>query len=955
MAKEIAVGIVIGGAVSATLGQAVGKTSQSLAMLQKSLADSSGIRNLIGETQRLQREMAEADKAGRRLGLEGVRKLRGEVGKLETDWKNATREVANLAGQLAQAKATGQSGLLPGLEQEYQALRQAARQTAELSGQRRQAWQQARAGGQATAEEIRALKQQADAARLASKESRQLMQAKRQQRDAARQTMDAEQALTQAFNKARDAASQAKRAFEDKRRTLHDTRNSLNSTAVVIGSTVSQTVRLGDAIRQTATVGSTLRQSLDLNIGKLREMGVEVGNLDKALHQLQQKEKGMQWQQQGLGQIQSGLAMGKQAGAMVIGASVLPTTSAANYQSIIRDIAIKDGVAGTVKEQEMKEQVIQSAQLSGMNVNEMAQGINMLVEKGMKVDEALKLGPLLSKFIVGQAADAADVASMMFAIRETAGVKNNKDMTQALETIAFHGKDGSFEAKNMAKAFPGLLAMMADKQILGNDSVNQLGAMLQIQMKATASPEEAANNLRNWISKISSPETVAGYEKAGLKSYQKNLEDYIASGMSTLEASMQMAKDFIEHVDPAEAKKMREKAATFAKITDDEQRVAQIKAFKKSLKAGGIFHDMQVNMALTAYMQNSDEYRQRKKDGAKASGQIDQDLADRRETSQRKWAEVANDFNLAMIRIGDAIRPVTDMAAELASISLKLGGDVIKENPSLALAGGAVAGGMGLIAAKRVIGGTAKWLGGKALAGIAGRLPGGKPAGSGLPGSLATAGAASNSIFDRAIGAQRVFVTNWPGGGLSIGDTAPGRNKSAVRVGGVVRQVIGNTATAGRAALIAPTMGTLAGASAGTIAAAGGMVAASGAAGYAVGSVLNAGISKGLSAASGSQTTLGSWLYDFFNKDADNKALGKMEYKLPAKATPVDKAGSSKAAASQPAQQFTFAPKIEVKVMGDAKHPAEIATQLAPHLKKLFDEWSRQQRNPGSQLYDPVG
>lgn len=720
---------------------------------------------------------------------------------------------------------------------------------------------------------------------------------------------------------------------------------------MVIGSTVSQTVRLGDAIRQTATVGSTLRQSLDLNIGKLREMGVEVDNLDKALHQLQQKEKGMQWQQQGLGQIQSGLAIGKQAGAMVIGASVLPTTSAANYQSIIRDIAIKDGVAGTVKEQEMNQQIVQSAQLSGMNVNEMAQGINMLVEKGMKVDEALKLGPLLSKFTVGQNAQSADVASMMYSIYKTSGVKDAQGMQQAMETIAFHGKDGSFEAKDMAKAFPELLAQMASKGIVGQNAVNELAAMLQVQMQVTASPETAANNLQNWMAKIGSPETVASYEKAGLN-YKESTENFIKAGHSPLEATMQVAKQWIERSDPKQARRMQEQAAQLAGVEDKKLRQAQLEAFQKSLNTGDVFRDMQVNMALTAYMQNSDEYRQRKKDGAKASGQIDKDLADRRETSQRKWAEVANDFNLAMIRIGDAIRPVTDMAAELASISLKLGGDVIKENPSLALAGGAVAGGMGLIAAKRVIGGTAKWLGGKALAGIAGRLPGGKPAGSGLPGRGGLGGA---GILDGAIGAQRVFVTNWPGGGLSIGDTAPGRNKSAVRVGGVVRQVIGDTATAGRAALIAPTMGTLAGASAGTIAAAGGMVAASGAAGYAVGSVLNAGISKGLSAATGSQTTLGSWLYDFFNKDADNKALGKMEYKLPAKATPVDKAGSSKAVATQPAQQFTFAPKIEVKVMGDAKHPAEIASQLAPHLKKLFDEWSRQQRNPGSQLYDPVG
>ncbi|NHR08856.1 hypothetical protein HA052_27100, partial [Chromobacterium haemolyticum] len=164
------------------------------------------------------------------------------------------------------------------------------------------------------------------------------------------------------------------------------------------------------------------------------------------------------------------------------------------------------------------------------------------------------------------------------------------------------------------------------------------------------------------------------------------------------------------------------------------------------------------------------------------------------------------------------------------------------------------------------------------------------------------------------------------------------------------------------------SMGSLAGASAGTIAASGAMVAGAGAAGYATGTAINAGISAALSASTGSETTLGSWLYDKLN-GGDKAALGPMVYPIKPKAQAGDpgkpaaaaadvaKAGAApKAGAAAPAQHSnTFAPVIHLKVMGDVKSPAELANQLMPHLKRLFDQWTAQQRGGTGQLFDPVG
>ena len=68
MSRDVAVGVVIGGAVSSSLGVALGRVKQDVGALHRGMGDTKGLQNLIGETQRLQRELAQAERAGRRVG-----------------------------------------------------------------------------------------------------------------------------------------------------------------------------------------------------------------------------------------------------------------------------------------------------------------------------------------------------------------------------------------------------------------------------------------------------------------------------------------------------------------------------------------------------------------------------------------------------------------------------------------------------------------------------------------------------------------------------------------------------------------------------------------------------------------------------------------------------------------------------------------------------------------------
>lgn len=440
--------------------------------------------------------------------------------------------------------------------------------------------------------------------------------------------------------------------------------------AKVLKNTIGETMRLRDEWKKAHDSGSAsasgLLRKLESNLDSLRKQGVEVGRLAKEYQALGRVAKGVDLQMKGHQQIEQGKASLKSGiGQAVagVGAVAVPTTISAGYQAIIRDIAIKADVANKPQEQEMTRAIIQTSQDTGMGRNDVADLVNQLVGAGMELDKALAYAPVAAKFAVGQGASGVDTANMIQALQQNAKISDPKVMEKALEGIALQGQAGSFEAADMAKWFPQLLAGMDKLGISGPDSVAQLGAMLQVQMKTAGSSDEAANNLKNWMEKIGSGEVVKAYKDAGID-YNGSLNTGIQNGMSTLESSFALAQRYVEATNPEQAKKMAEATAKISKETDPAKAQAMLDSLEKALRTGDIFADMQVKAALTAYAANRGLYEKLKNDAKDATGILDKNLAERRETSAQMWAEMGHAVDDSMRAIGDAIRPATDMAAQ---------------------------------------------------------------------------------------------------------------------------------------------------------------------------------------------------------------------------------------------------------------------------------------------------
>jgi hypothetical protein len=543
---------------------------------------------------------------------------------------------------------------------------------------------------------------------------------------------------------------------------------------------------------------------------------------------------------------------------------------------------------------------------------------------------------------------------MILAMQNNAKITDPKKMEQALASVALLGQQGSFEAADMAKWFPELLAQMASSGITGQDAVTQLGAMLQVQIKSAGSADEAANNLKNWIAKIGSGETVKGYADAGID-YQGSMNAAIGKGLSTFEASFELARRYVEKTDPKKAKQLDQGLTQISQETDPAKAQAMADALAATLRTGDLFADMQVKTALMAYTQNKKFYAELKKGASDPNGQrkdiLDKNLSERRESSSQRWAETGQAFNDSLRAIGDALRPATDALATGIGAAARGLTALSEETPKVVL-------GLAALSAGAL-------LAGKAWAAL--------KIGRGL------VNIARGSAGDRSNIVQRVFVTNandddddgldhdsgrkrkgpasWPSRGMKVGGAL-----AAVGAGVQVLDTYQNATTRDEKA---EGYGEAAGGLAGGLAGA--------AAGAAIGSVIPL-----LGTAVGGM--IGAWLGAWGGGDV-GATMGKALFggpdtpivpKVPlglfpmaagqgvgavvrsmenAPTAPVTAAALMSSTASKTPewpkvdQQFTFAPAPVFQVHGDVKDPAQFVQELMPYLRRVHDwphEWRAQ-------------
>lgn len=311
-------------------------------------------------------------------------------------------------------------------------------------------------------------------------------------------------------------------------------------------------------------------------------------------------------------------------GAAIAGISFLgPIREAAAFQQQLVDIALTQNLTGAAAFKsvaEMTERYEQLALKVGQTSEAIGSGAGLMIASGMDLDIVDQAIGTVGKTATAAHAEVADIAQVATSALRTLKLPV-EELDDALAGMMVSAKEGSFEARDMARYFPTLTGQMAKFGITGREAVNTLSAGLQIARLGTADSAEAANNFKNFLSKILSPETTRKFEKMGVD-IEGVMKDAAIKGINPMEAVVQKITK-LTGVSSDEIQNLMKRAK--ANGLSDADALAQVREQLEKIHGAGalgeLFGDQQVMDFLIPFLANIDEYKRIKAEVAKATGE----------------------------------------------------------------------------------------------------------------------------------------------------------------------------------------------------------------------------------------------------------------------------------------------------------------------------------------------
>ncbi len=219
-------------------------------------------------------------------------------------------------------------------------------------------------------------------------------------------------------------------------------------------------------------------------------------------------------------------------------------------------------------------------------------------------------------------ADLKDLARTTYGLVEVLGIKP-EGLADEFDRLAYLGGKGRFELEHMAQYFPQLAPQMKLLGVTGTEAVASMGAALQVAMDSAGSQGEGANQMRNFLIKATSPETVKKFKEAG-----EDLKAIFGKAMAEGKNPMEVLLTKIDGMLGTDAT-------------------------KRKFRLGALFEDQEAQAFVTAMLEGREKYEKLK--GAslsgEAKGKVDKDYARRME----EFTEKSNAFANAVGNLGDSI------------------------------------------------------------------------------------------------------------------------------------------------------------------------------------------------------------------------------------------------------------------------------------------------------------
>lgn len=337
-----------------------------------------------------------------------------------------------------------------------------------------------------------------------------------------------------------------------------------------------------------------------------------------------------------------------------LGAPVVQSMKTAiNFQDQTRDIAITGGF-DLAQEQRLSIAMRGAALRWNQTQTEVAKGTAVLIAGGIShLKELAAYAPVMAKTATATRASMDHLGAVAIALNDNLNI-GASGFERSMNMLAFAGKSGQFELADMAKWLPQLTPQFAALGITGERAVAEIGASLQIARRGAGSNDEAANNFKNFLSKLTAPDTLKAFEKAGID-LKSSLQNLVGEGLSPAQAMINILTQHLGKKAPAAAVQY----GKALHIKDQHERQIALARLDEAYKLGELFADQQVLSFIRPALANQKDLGsiQQGSKGAAEQGVLDDDWAKRMGSAKEQLKELRINLTDIGISVGNALLP----------------------------------------------------------------------------------------------------------------------------------------------------------------------------------------------------------------------------------------------------------------------------------------------------------
>lgn len=327
-----------------------------------------------------------------------------------------------------------------------------------------------------------------------------------------------------------------------------------------------------------------------------------------------------------LGTIRSDAFQALAAASAAVGAGLLYSArTAASFESQLADIGKTAGASSAELRQLGTDLMALSARdRTNLSASTLASGVQDLVAQGLDLGDAVASIETLGRVATATNSNLTDVTKTGFQLQNALKIKPT-ELKATFDALAYAGKQGAFELKDMAQFMPTIAAAAGSLGITGKEGAVSLAAMMQMVRRDAPDAGQAATRLTDAMLKMTAPDAVKRFAKFGVN-IEQVLKDAKKNGINPMEAAID----------------------TLFKVTGGD-----------TFKLGQIFGDKEAKLALMSLMKYREEYAKLRDEagGSIAAGTVDADYQRSLGTFAEQMKALQNTGERLAISIGTALLP----------------------------------------------------------------------------------------------------------------------------------------------------------------------------------------------------------------------------------------------------------------------------------------------------------